>query len=166
MIEYNYIVRRALEYAEDIAREYGERYVGSEHLLYALMNMGGVAGEVLEKYVKESDYEKKLYELSPRTDTQIRGKLRKSEKYELILKAAKEEAKKQKTEEVTTAQMLLAILKENDCIAVRILNTLKVNLPELFAEIYKSQGYGNEDIRREMSALRRVGGSGMLEQFT
>ncbi len=166
MIEYNYIVRRALEYAEDIAREYGEKYIGSEHLLYALMNMGGVAGEVLEKYVKEADYEKKLYELSPKNDTQTKGKLRKSEKYELILKNSFEEAKKQKTEEVTTAQVLLAILKENDCIAVRILNTLKVNLPELFAEIYKSQGYGNEDIRREMSMVRHNNSSGFLEQFT
>ena len=166
MIEFNYIVRRALEFAEDIAREYGEKYVGSEHLLYSLMNMGGVAGEVLEKYVKESDYEKKLYELSPRNDQQVRGKLRKSEKYEIILKNARAEAEKQKTAEVTTAQVLLAILKENDCIAVRILNTLKVNFTELFAEIYKSQGFGNEEIRQELFSMRRVNGQGLLEQFT
>ena len=40
---------KALEYAQDIAMELGHNYIGTEHLLYGLIEEGtGVASKVLQ----------------------------------------------------------------------------------------------------------------------
>lgn len=157
----------ALDTASDIAVEFGRRYLGSEHLLYALLGVGGVAMDVLSKYVDRDEYEKTVSELSDDAYYSSRRKPEKTDKLIEILENADVEASRQGSELIGTSHILIAILKEDDCIAVRILNTMKVNLSKLYAEILSVSGYSTAEIRNEMTSLRRKGsGGGFLAQFT
>ncbi|MCR5586859.1 MAG: ATP-dependent Clp protease ATP-binding subunit [Lachnospiraceae bacterium] len=129
--------------AEKIAKSLGHSFVGTEHLLISLCETNGVASRVLKeneveaqavmdvvKDVMSSDdggvavVEKGIY--TPRANK--------------VLDKAVEFAKKYNIEKAGTEHILLAILSETDCIAVRILNTLNINIQKLYIELLTASG--------------------------
>jgi len=68
----------AIEMANDIAVELGHNYVGTEHLLYGLVNEGtGVASKVLENQnVNAENVLEKIEELIGRGEEEQTGTLR------------------------------------------------------------------------------------------
>ncbi len=159
---------RVIRTATDIAVDYGRAYVGTEHLLYALTTVPGVAHDVLLKHLRLDELENVISE-AVMADNAI-YKVRTTEnsaKMKEILLSAKEMAAAQNMEKVGTSHILLALLKENDCIAVRILNSMKKDLQKLYVDTLRACGYSQNDVKKEVAKLKKKGQSGTsYERFT
>ena len=58
--------------------------------------------------------------------------------------------------------MLLAMLRETDCVGTRLLYTMGVNIQKLYAAVLGAMGYDNEAIQEEFQAakaMQNLGGS-------
>ncbi len=156
-----------LDEAEVLAEVYYKSYVGSEHLLLSMLNSPGVARSVLQKHVEASAIEKVLNELS---DSETRPEEEKkpvpTEKYNKIIRRAGEIAAENKQELTGTSHILMSLLRESDCIAIRVLNSLNVNLSRVYVDVLSMSGYTDSEIRKSMVNLRREKQNDSLDQFT
>lgn len=145
---------KALEIASQVAMEFGHNYIGTEHILYGLLEEGnGVASKVLQNQgLTVQKIEEEIDELVGRevkTD-QIIDFTPRSKR---IIELAFLEARKLGYNYIGTEHILMGILREGDSIASRILINLKVDIPKLYNEIIKvineGEDYttGNEDLK-------------------
>ncbi len=133
-------------------------YVGTEHILTALVKEGtGVAAEVLTANNVDAGKLQKMIEelISPGEDTLVAEKDGYSPRTQRILQRASEEAERFGSEQIGTEHILLAILKEGDCAASRLLNTIGCNSQKLFVDVLTAMGenpsYYREEIQRGRS---------------
>ena len=163
---------RALDQAQKRAKEYGTGYIGSEHLLLGLlMEPDGAAGIVLREMGVETE---KLVELVSKLIVP-EGELKESGGYTpraaRILENAGREAVALQMGKVGTEHILMAMIKDSECVATRLLHTMGVNLQKLYTAILDSMGV-EEEVYREMAqnARNAKGSSGsatpMLDQFS
>lgn len=126
--------RRALAFAQDSAKELGHNYVGSEHLLLGLMREGGTAAQAIGYFdITESAIHSRAEALVGRGDYQFTDSFGNTPRTKKILELSLYEAKKKKNSYIGTEHILLAILREKDCVAVRILEELSANTAALQA---------------------------------
>ena len=134
--QYTRQAQEALNMARKIAAELKHPYVGTEHLLFGLKRVfTGVAGQVLDKNkVDEEQMEKAMDILvsAPEAAKKERKHLEYSPRLRYILEESQNEAAQLASEKVGTEHLLLAMLKDGDCVATRMLMTLNVNIQKLF----------------------------------
>lgn len=129
-MEYTQMARRALELAEKFSREMQHNYIGTEHILVGLLReQTGVAAHVL---VGNGMTEEKLLELirdliAPGEDVLLLERDGYSPRARRVLEAACQEAEHSEASKIGTEHLLLAILKEPECVASRLLNTMGVS---------------------------------------
>ena len=143
---------KALEIASSIAMELGHSYIGTEHLLYGLIEEGnGVASKVLqnqeitsekvlekiEEFVGKEEPVDEIIDFTPRTKR--------------VIEVAFIESRKLGYNYIGTEHLLIGILREGDSIASRILLNLNVNIPRLYNEIIKVINEGEEYAKQENS---------------
>ena len=129
-----------LRTARKLAKQMGHPYVGTEHLLVALRQVyTGVAGQVLAANgIEEGEILKVVSELvSPVGENEQNEKPEESPRLSYILDNSAGHAVKLRAEKIGTDHMLLAILLDTECVAVRILTTLNVNLQKLTGDIFE-----------------------------
>lgn len=129
-----------LRTARKLAKQMGHPYVGTEHLLVALRQVyTGVAGQVLAANgIEEGEILKVVSELvSPVGENGQNEKPEESPRLSYILDNSAGHAVKLRAEKIGTEHMLLAILLDTECVAVRILTTLNVNLQKLTGDIFE-----------------------------
>lgn len=161
--------QKAINMAADIAISFNHRYVGTEHILMALMRVNGVAKNVLLKYMNLEDYENLMSSLSGDEPVDNNSELSCgfSVRAENVLKVAKTTAEAQNITQVGTSQILLAILLEPDCIAIRILNSLGISLQQMYVDVLRSCGYSEKDIKKELQSVKKTGANTpFLNQYT
>ena len=134
--------KEAIENATAVAYELSHNYIGTEHLLIGLLSAPGVASRVLEENGVE---EERLLELiqqliAPNTKVGTAERDKLTPRSQKILGQSYREAKRLGSEKVGTEHLLLALLKESDCIAVRLLNTLNINVQKLYVELMTAVG--------------------------
>ena len=167
-MNYTEQAKEVLKIAKTVARELRHPYIGTEHLLVGLKKVyTGVAGQVLAlNGVSEENIRKIIDELvSPGEGAPVTANPQMSPRLEYILEESKEEAMRLRSEETGTEHMLLAILRDVDCVAARILLTLNINLQKLCQDILVSTGADpreymeetQEDGRRRNSVLEQYG---------
>lgn len=167
-MNYTEQAKEVLKIAKTVARELRHPYIGTEHLLVGLKKVyTGVAGQVLAlNGVSEENIRKIIDELvSPGEGATVTGSPQMSPRLTYILEESKEEALRLRSDEAGTEHMLLAILRDVDCVAARILLTLNVNLQKLCQDILVSVGADpkeymeeiQEDGRRKNSVLEQYG---------
>ena len=149
--------RIVLETAEQIAHQLKHHYIGSEHLLVALVSSEGVAAEVLQKHSVEKG---ELYHFIEQLITPVGAKRTKEKKQytpitEHILKQSVEEAFRYHCTQAGTEHLLLAILKETDCIAVRLLNTLHVPTQKVYLDVLMASGMESAQAKAEYSHIKQ-----------
>ena len=71
-----------------------------------------------------------------------------------VLDLAQELAERFESDEVGTEELLLAIIKEPDCAASRLLNTMGVNPQKLFVDILAAMGEDPAQYREEIQRGR------------
>lgn len=148
-------------------------YVGTEHILAGLVKEGtGVAAEVLSVNGVELSKLLSMIEELISIDTEILVAERDgySPRAQHILAKSEEEARKLGYEKVGTEHILLAIIKEGDCAASRLLNTLGVNLQKLFTDVIGAMGEDPVKYREEFAKSRKAAQTGSatptLDQYS
>lgn len=165
--EFTKQAQQVLNKAKSLARKFHHPYIGTEHLLLALrQEFTGVAGQVLAmNHVEEEQIVKIIDELvSPVQDVK-RKTPEISPRLEFLLENAAREAALLRCEKIGTEQMLLAMLKDSDCVATKILATLNANLGKIQEDILETIGVNPKEYF-ELSAEGSHMQGGMLEQFS
>jgi ATP-dependent Clp protease ATP-binding subunit ClpC len=134
--------REALKVATETAFELSHDYVGTEHLLVGLLHADGVAKTVLNENGIDSErileLVNKLISSGNSTGTYEYDTM--TPRAKRILENAYGEAVKYNSDLIGTEHILLALIKEPDCIAVRLLLTLGVSMQKLFVDILTAMG--------------------------
>lgn len=157
-----------LKAARAVARELHHPYVGTEHLLLGLRkSYTGVAGQILASNgVEEENIYKIVDELiSPVGDVAVEGSPQMSPRLEYILEESKNEAVRFRSEEIGTEHMLLAMIREVDCVATRILLTLNINIQKIFQDILNVIGVDLKEYQNEMAQENGRGKETVLSQY-
>ncbi len=165
--EFTKQAEKVLNNAKSIAKRLQHPYIGTEHLLLALrQEFTGVAGQVLAmNKVDEESIVKIIDELiSPSQETKQK-KVLMSPRLEFLLDNAFQEAIHLKSEKIGTEHMLLAMLKDGDCVATRILATLNINLGKIQEDILDTIGANPKEYFENGFDGGNVQG-GILEQFS
>lgn len=164
--EYTAQAEKVLITAKNLARKWNHPYVGTEHLLIALKKeFTGVASQVLGMNgVEEKKIVKIIEELVNPVQDVKRKKVTFSPRLEYLLDNAMQEAIRQRSEKIGTEHLLLAMIKDADCVATRILVTLNVDLAKMQDDILETVGLNPKEYYEESYEEGRVPG-GMLEQF-
>ncbi len=125
--------QRALQNASEAAGELGQDYIGSEHLLMGLLlTEDSTAQLILEEQGVEYDpFREKLTQLTETADPLQSTTAQLTPRAGRILQTATLESARHQAE-TGTEHILLAILSEGDCLAVRILQLLGADAAELY----------------------------------
>ena len=138
-------VNQVLEIATALAKRFGCKYLGSEHIVYGLMNVpDGRAAAILRE--AGVDNEKYLYYFKKTIDTTltIPGNMF-TPRTKKLLETAVELSIKARSGYVGTEHLLLAILLDQESVAVAILSTIGINTASLAEEIAESLIAGLEE---------------------
>lgn len=157
--------REALDAAEVYAKELKHPYIGTEHLLMGLRtSISGVAAQVLEMNgLREEDVRKVVGELVSRVgDEPFSGRPKESPRLKFILEEGRKMAERFRMSEVGTEHLLLAIVRDTDCVAARILITLNINLQKIMQDCLTTIG---ENPKALSDRGDGTGKGSVLEQF-
>ena len=148
----------ALALARSMAADCRHSYIGTEHILQGLLcEKEGTAGkvmrqmgassqklqELIEKLIAPSDLEtvSRAPEFSPRALS--------------LLEDAEEECSSMGHERIGTEHILLAMLKNPNCVGTRLLHTMGINVQKLHVALLSAMGYENSEINEMFNAYRR-----------
>lgn len=127
-----------LHYAEKLAKELSQSYLGSEHLLYGLLReKNAIAYRILlSGGLSEEKILSKIQEIYGTNVSGYNGKITFTPKAKQVIELSFIEAKEMGHGYIGTEHLLLAILSLEDSVAGRILASLKVNTEQLKNDIY------------------------------
>lgn len=154
----------ALALAEDVVKDLNHGYIGTEHILVGLLaEKEGTAGKVLEEFHVEP---KKLLDLIQKLiappaesrNVQIREK-HYSPRAESVIREALELAEEMQEGPAGTEHLLLALLRETDCVATRLLYTLGINIQKLYSAVLTAMGYEG-DLQNDNFGSGKAGSMG------
>lgn len=157
MIPYTDKAKKALNYANRLSRSSGCNYVGTEHILAGLLKEGtGVAAEVLTANNVELEALLKLIDelVAAGEEVTVADRDGYSPRTQMVLDRAREMADRFDSERIGTEHLLLAIIKEGDCAASRLLNTMGANPQKLFVDILAAMGEDPAQYREEIQRGR------------
>lgn len=161
---------RALDQAKKRANEYGTGYIGSEHLLLGLlMEPDGAAGMVLREMGVDL---KKLLELVDKLIVP-EGELKDAGGYTpralKILENSVREAAALQMKQAGTEHILMAMIKDAECVATRLLHTMGANIQKLYMAILDSMGVEEEmykELAQNARNMRDGSSTPMLDQYS
>ncbi len=131
-------------------------FIGTEHLLYALIVCPvGSANKVLIENGANRDMVKKYLAASQSISRKkIKVPDAYSSKLKDIFEVSEVEANRLGSEKVGTEHILAAILKSTDTVAVKLLNTMSLNLQKMYVDIMVSCGVDGMAAKKEFSILK------------
>ena len=151
---------KVIEAAESSAISLSQTYVGSEHLLIGLLSVDGVAKRVLEEngvsYDKFMELVNKL--LTP-GKVAVGSADNRTPRAKKVIALAANEAYRLNSQKIGTEHILIALLKEGDSIAIRLLNTIGVNLQKMYIDILTALGLDISQARNDYANYKNSGNS-------
>ncbi|MCI8725329.1 MAG: ATP-dependent Clp protease ATP-binding subunit [Hungatella sp.] len=153
--------REAIGLAVDAAESLGHNYVGTEHLLIGLLQEGtGVAAKVLEECGVE---ENKVMELvsqliTPNQPVSLMEQNTYTPSAKRVIENSYREAVRFKAPLIGTEHILIAIIRESDCVASRLLNTMGVSIQKLYMDLLSAMGEDAPAGKREELQTRNSRG--------
>ena len=166
-IKFTQQAQHAISNAEKAAKKLNHPYVGTEHLLLGLrQEFASVAGQVLAGHgVDEEKLLKLMDELvAPNKKTEKRQKPKESPRLQYILEDSAREAAHFHMDIVGTEHILVAIIRDLDCVAAKMLITLNVSLQKMMQDIFVAAGVDPKAYQDELQDGLR-GNGGAVEQF-
>ena len=142
-IRYTTKAKKAIDLAGKMSKSLHHHYIGTEHILIGLLKEGtGVAAQVLNENGVELDKVMQLIEELIAPDAQVLTVEAKeySPRALQVLEGAAREASRFHSEEIGTEHILIAMMKETECVASRLLNTLAVNIQKMYVDILIAMG--------------------------
>ena len=163
--------RNALTLAEKAARRMHNGYIGTEHILLGLLLEGsGVAARVLNSNGVTAEQIENMIEelLTPEQSIMVKDREQYSPRANKVIEEAHGQAQRFHQEQTGTEHLLLALIKEGENVAVRLLNTLGIPIQKVYADVLSAIGEDpnlyKEDLSRK--AARRKKGGSVLEQYS
>lgn len=153
MERYTPQAKEALSLAVEMAESLNHGYVGTEHLLIGLLQEGtGVAAKVLEENGVE---EAKVVELvsqliTPDNSVQMAENAAYTPRARRVIENSYREAMRFKAAQIGTEHILIAILREGDCVASRLLNTIGISVQKLYIDLLAAMGEDAPSVKDEM----------------
>lgn len=133
--------QRAIQFSQEAAQELKHNYVGTEHLLLGLIReQEGVAARALEAQgITEEKVLTKIKQLIGETaqEEEPQGFTPRTKR---VLEMSFREALKMSTSYIGTEHLLLALIRESDSVAARILMSVGANPQQLYSEIVNMLG--------------------------
>ena len=145
--------KAALKLAESTARSWKHSYIGTEHILVGLLDeQEGTAGKILEEFgVDREKLESLITKLIAPSGVLVAEKpAGYSPRAQKVREQAVKEAEKQKEDLAGTEHLLLAMLKETDCVGTRLLYTMGVNIQKLYSAVLAAAGIDTNAIPEEL----------------
>ena len=145
--------KAALKLAESTARSWKHSYIGTEHILVGLLDeQEGTAGKILEEFgVDREKLESLITKLIAPSGVPVAEKSAGySPRAQKVREQAVKEAEKQKEDLAGTEHLLLAMLKETDCVGTRLLYTMGVNIQKLYSAVLAAAGIDTNVIPEEL----------------
>ncbi|MCI8560667.1 MAG: ATP-dependent Clp protease ATP-binding subunit, partial [Dorea sp.] len=167
-MEYTQQAKDVLQIAQATAKELNHPYVGTEHLLIGLRKVyTGVAGQVLAANGVDENHILKIVDelVSPSEEVSLVHHAKHSPRLECILEESREEAQKEHAEKIGTEHMLLALLKDVECVATRMLITLNLNIQKMLQEVLTVIGINPKEYQEEHQQAAHGRKSSILEQY-
>lgn len=134
-------MQQVIALANQIAREAGQDYVGTEHLLLAIVQEGSGVGAIILKQLKVDEYRlretiEKLIKKSME-DTWVFGRLPGTPHFRNVMATAIEEARQLECRQICTEHLLLGLLREKGCVAQVALDELGITAARVRAEVVR-----------------------------
>ncbi len=143
---FNFEVAGIFKKCEKEMEELKHPYVGSEHLLLAILANNDKLAKALNSYgITYNKFKQELINIvgigSKKSDLKLYTPLLKR-----VIETALSEAKEENNGLVTTTHLFLALLEESEGIAIRILISLDINLDKLYKELRSKNNQNKEKL--------------------
>lgn len=163
--------KAALLLAEKTALNLRQGYVGTEHILVGLLKEGtGVAARVLaENSVEEVQLLEMIRDLiAPEGGILSKDKDGYTPRASKVLEEAGRQAERFGAEKTGTEHILLALIKEGENVAVRLLNTLGTSVQKIYVDALIAMGEDGslykEDLGRKQNGKKKA--ASVLDQYS
>ena len=165
--------RAAIGLAVETAETLGHNYVGTEHLLIGLLREeNGVASRVLDangvKAEKVLELVNQLISPSQSVGTAERSTYTPGARR--VLENSYREAVRFKAPLIGTEHLLIAMIRESDSVAVRLLNTMGVSIQRIYLEVLSAMGEdapaGKEELQSGRSSGRGQANTPTLDNYS
>ncbi len=133
----------ALLAAQEISGELGHGYIGTEHILVGLLRVSDcLAAAVLNNHGVTEEKVRDLMEqlIAPTGGASLQEPEGYTPRANRVLEASAREAVRFKAALIGTEHILIAMIKETDSIAARLLNTLGIHVQKLYVDILLAMG--------------------------
>ena len=165
--------KKAIDIATRISKSLHHSYIGTEHILLGLLKEGtGVASQVLADNGVEYDKVLELIEelIAPGNAVAVLEDGL-SPRAAHVLEVSKAEAARFHSEKIGTEHLLIAMIKETECVASRLLNTLSVNVQKMYVDTLIALGedvsqYKDEFQNGKPGKRKNAEGTPSLDQFS
>ena len=168
--------QNVLSSARAAALEHGHAYIGTEHLLVGLVREAeSTAGKLL---AENGVTEEKVWTFIDKLVASPGGGLKTADRSityspraQEIIEGAIAASRLLKEEKAGSEHILIAMLQDGNCVGTRLLYSMGMNIPNLYALAFQACGYEGEDIAEEFT-LRMNNGSPqgsrtpVLDQFS
>lgn len=141
--QYTEKAKKAIELAKKSAKRLKHSYIGSEHILIGLLEEGSSVGaRVLEANGVNEESLLELIEqlIVPEGNVGLLDKGGFTPRAERVLEAANREAERFKADAIGTEHLLIAMIKEADSVATKLLITLGINLQKVYVDTLAAMG--------------------------
>lgn len=144
MIEqYTAKATKAIQLAESFAKKLKQNYIGTEHLLFGILQEGDNTGAVVlnENHLsKEKIGEKFQQIISESSELTTKKKIERTPKCQEILEHSCIEAKRDGYEEAGTEHILIAMIKDVENAGCKMLESFNVNVQKIYMDLIKTIG--------------------------
>lgn len=155
----------ALKQAKKVSAQMNHPYTGTEHILIGLLReTESAAGQVLAGAgVTEKGLMDMIHQLiAPEGAVLLEERRDFTPRARKILDDAAVESKRFREELVGTEHILIAILKDGECVGSRLLNTMNIRLRDLYTELVGSMGEKAAEYKDDSKSR----GTQTLEQYS
>ena len=142
-LPYTVKAKKAIDIAGKMSKSLHHNYIGTEHLLIGLLKENsGVAAKILNENGVELDKIVDLIKelIAPAEGTAVAESDGYSPRAAIVLENAEKEAVRFHADAIGTEHILIAMIKETDCVASRLLTTLSVNMQKVFVDTLIAMG--------------------------
>jgi len=160
--------RKALEYAQNEAREMGFNYVGTEHLLLGILDVTDcTATQILAQMNVDADKVREdVIRLTGKGDGEFNGDFGLTPRTKNVIENTNRIALQMKHDFVGTEHMMVALIHESSSIAVRVLADLKVDMRTLNQALLQALGVQPGQQGASGAGMPGAQGGSKMEQFT
>ncbi|MBE5869909.1 MAG: ATP-dependent Clp protease ATP-binding subunit [Lachnospiraceae bacterium] len=168
-MEFTDKAKSALLLAKKAARYFRLNYIGTEHILLGLLReRTGVAAKVLMQNEVDEEHIVELIKdlIVPAGTVALGERDGYTPRAELILQESERQAERFHANAIGTEHILLAILREGDNIAARVINTLGISVQKLYVDTLIAMGEDGNLVREDLNPHKKKGETETLDQYS